>query len=280
VDFGDGSDSGWMAQTPAISVSADISHSYSTAGTMTVVSFSKDDSGNESVASISALTVSVANAEPVAILRAVPSLVRAGQVVRLDGSQSFDVDAGGTTTNYVFTPGDGSTAIGPQAQAYADHTYANAGEYSATLTCEDAVGTGSNTSTAIVKVIAPTLVVPLTLNTFPSSFSRNRLADYVRTPVLDATYPEVSDSGQRSDEFTLEGAFLKSTADVDILFMEDLLESGVLVEMEYQSVNFTGTPDSKTFIGRMVSFDYSREGGNHGQTPWSATLIREAGMGA
>ena len=44
--------------------------------------------------------------------------------------------------------------------------------------------------------------------------------------------------------------------------MEELLLSGALVEFEYQEVNFTGTPDSKTFVGRMISFDYNREGGN------------------
>jgi len=29
-----------------------------------------------------------------------------------------------------------------------------------------------------------------------------------------------------------------------------------------------------------MSFDYNREGGQHGQTPWTARLIREAGQGA
>ena len=36
--------------------------------------------------------------------------------------------------------------------------------------------------------------------------------------------------------------------------MEELLLSGALVEFEYQEVNYTGVADSKTFVGRMVSF--------------------------
>ena len=105
------------------------------------------------------------------------------------------------------------------------------------------------------------------------------MANLIQTNVLDAVYPEVSDTGQRMDEFTLEGVFLRDTADADIAFMEELLASGSLVEFEYQAVNYIGTADSKTFIGRMTGFDYSRAGGDHGQTPYSATFIREAGLG-
>ena len=100
------------------------------------------------------------------------------------------------------------------------------------------------------------------------------------TPILDAVYPEVTDMGQRADEFVLTGMFLKDTQETDIAFMEELLLSGALVEFEYQEVNFTGTPDSKTFVGRMVSFDYNREGGNIDRTPYTATFVREAGLGA
>jgi len=89
----------------------------------------------------------------------------------------------------------------------------------------------------------------------------------------------VSDSGQRMDEFSLKGIFLHATAELDIDFMEDLLATGHLVEFEWQSVNYSGTPDSRTFVGRVIAFSYNREGGAVGQTPWTATLIREAGVG-
>jgi hypothetical protein len=97
---------------------------------------------------------------------------------------------------------------------------------------------------------------------------------------LDAVYPEVSDMGQRGDEFTLSGMFLKGTQDTDIAFMEELLFSGSLVEFAYQDVNYDGVADSKVFTGRMVSFDYNREGGNVDRTPYTAVFVREAGLGA
>ena len=43
------------------------------------------------------------------------------------------------------------------------------------------------------------------------------------TPILDAVYPEVTDMGQRADEFSMTGMFLKETQETDIAFMEELL---------------------------------------------------------
>ena len=86
--------------------------------------------------------------------------------------------------------------------------------------------------------------------------------------------------GQRTDEFVLTGSFLKATANADIEFMEELHLSGALVEIIWEEVNFIGTPTGKTFVGRMTSFDYQREGGRHGETPYNATFVREAGLGA
>ena len=280
-NFGDGTQTDWLVvATPAASVTIDTAHTYvSTASGLTATVESKDDNENISAVS-SAITINVANAAPVAILRAVPGMVRAGQTVRLDASSSYDVNAGGTVTDFTFTPGDGSSVVGPQAASFTDHTFAVAGEYMATVTCVDTDATTSNTAKALIKVLPATLIIPLTLNTKPTSFSRTRLSQLTQTSVLDAVYPEVSDTGQRFDDFTLEGIFIKTTADADIAFMEELLQSGALVEFEYQAVNFAGTADSKTFVGRMTTFDYSRAGGEHGQTPYSATFIREAGLGA
>jgi hypothetical protein len=61
--------------------------------------------------------------------------------------------------------------------------------------------------------------------------------------------------------------------------MEELLVSGALVEFEWEAVNFTGTPTGKKFVGRLTAFQYQREGGKHGETPYTATLVREAGLG-
>ena len=280
VEYGDGTDSGWVdVTTPATSITQDISHVYATTGgTRTVKAYVKDSAGNESVASDPSITYTITNAAPVAVLKAIPSMVRAGQAIRLDGTSSYSINTSATLSTYTFAFGDGSSDAA-SSTAYNDHTYADAGEYQATLTVTDSNGTTSATAKVIVKVLPATLVVPLTLNTRPSAFSRRRTANLTQTPVLDAIYPEVTDSGQRGDEFELSGMFLKATENTDIEFMEELLHSGALVEFEWEAVNYSGTETGKTFVGRMISFDYERTGGNTGQTPYTAVFVREAGLG-
>jgi len=280
VEYGDATDSGWVeVTTPATSISQDISHVYATTGgTNTVKAYVKDSAGNESVASDPSITYTITNAAPVAVLKAIPSMVRAGQAIRFDGTSSYSINTSATLSTYTFSFGDGSSDAA-SATAYNDHTYADAGEYQATLTVTDSNGTTSATAKVVVKVLPATLVVPLTLNTKPSGFRRRRSASLTQTPVLDAIYPEVTDSGQRGDEFELSGLFLKATENTDIEFMEELLHSGALVEFEWEAVNYSGTETGKTFVGRMISFDYERTGGNTGQTPYTAVFVREAGLG-
>jgi hypothetical protein len=283
-DFGDGTQTGWIAvaNQTLLTTSYDTAHVYSKAGTFSAVCYTRDDNANESAAS-AAVSVVVAEANPVALLKAVPSMVRAGQAIRFDGSDSYVVssDVSRSLSTYTFAFGDGSSGVSGGA-TYSDHTYAIAGEFMATLTVTDnaASPNTSNIAKVAVKVLPATLVVPLILNSRPSGFKRTRKANFTQTEVLDAVYPELTDSGQRQDEFILEGKFLKTTANKDIDFMEELLHSGALIEFEWESVNYAGTPDSRTFIGRMISFDYQREGGGHGETPYSATFVREAGLGA
>ena len=281
ADFGDGTITDWLAvATPAASATYDISHVFSTlpaGGTYDIVVYAKDDNDNESAAS-DILQATITAAEPVAIVRAVPSMVRAGQAIRFDGSDSYSIDTGASIATYTWTFGDGSSSVSGAA-VYQDHTYAEAGEFMATLVVNDGTS-DSPTAKAVVKVLPATLVVPLTLSTKPSSFRRTRSASLTRTPILDAVYPEVSDMGQRGDEFTLSGMFLKGTQDTDIAFMEELMLSGSLVEFAYQDVNYDGVADEKVFVGRMVSFDYNRQGGNVDRTPYTAVFVREAGLGA
>lgn len=279
-DFGDGTVTDWIdfADQTLTSTTFDISHAYITSGSYDVKAYSKDDNGNESVASAT-LSVTVAATNPIAVLRGLPSLVRAGTAIRLEGGDSYSPQAGVTLSDFAFAFGDGSSAVSG-ATSTVQHTYAAAGEYLATLVVTDSNGNTSQTGSVVIKVLPATLVIPLNLNTKPSSFSRRRTSTLSISPILDAIYPEVSDTGARSDEFILTGQFLKNTANADIAFMEELLQSGALVEFEYEDVNFAGTPTGKTFVGRMTSFDYQRQGGQHGQTPYTATFIREAGLGA
>jgi hypothetical protein len=278
-DFGDGTITDWLPFTDLTLQSNfyDTAHSYLTSGTYTAKAYVRDDNGNESLASN--LTINVANAAPVAVLRAVPSLVRAGQPITLDGTDSFDINAGATLASYTFTYGDGSGSTS-NASGTAQHTYATAGEYQATLVVVDNDGASSQTAIAIIKVLPATLVIPLVFNTKPRAFQRTRTADFGQTPVLDAVYPEMTDTGQRHDEFTLSGSFLTSTANSDIEFCEELLISGSLVEFMWEDVDYDGVASGRSFVGRITAFDYNREGGKHGETPYSMTLVREAGLGA
>ena len=281
IDYGDGVVSSKLpVTTQATSITYDIAHVYSdrpVAGYYDVKAYSYDDSDNISDVLTPLIRVNLALAEPTAILRSVPAVTRAGQGVVLDASESYSTDTVATLASFTYTPGDGSAATTITTNNLT-HTYATAGEYMATMTTTDSLGSVSGVTKALVKVLPATLIVPLTLNTMPSSFTRNRSATFTQSAVLDAVYPELNDSGQRQDEFSMKGMFLKSTANQDIAFMEELLHSGSLVEFEWEAVNYDGVATNKTFVGRILDFNYQREGGQTGQTPWAATLVREAGL--
>ena len=67
-------------------------------------------------------------------------MVRAGQAIRFDGSDSYSIDTSANLTNFAWTFGDGSTGVNG-ATSHQDHTYATAGEYMATLIVTDSTGT-------------------------------------------------------------------------------------------------------------------------------------------
>lgn len=277
-DFGDGVITEFLPLSDQTLQSASINtaHSYLTNGTYQATCTVKDDAGNEGVSS--QVQIVVANAPPVAVLKSIPSLTRAGTAITLDGTDSFDINAGGSITNYTFTFGDGSNAVSGSAGTV-QHTYATAGEYRATLVCTDADGATSQTASAVIKVLPATLVIPLVFNVKPAAFARTRGATMNQTQVLDATYPELTDTGQRTDEMQLTGMFLHSTANADIAFVEECMLAGSLVEFLYEDVDYDGVPSGKSFVGRITAFDYDREGALDGQTPYSITLVREAGLG-
>ena len=277
-DFGDGVITEFLPLSDQTQTSAtfNTAHSYLTSGTYQATCTVKDDAGNEGVSS--QVQIVVANAPPVAVLKSIPSLTRAGTAITLDGTDSFDINAGGSISNYTFTFGDGSNAVSGSAGTV-QHTYAHAGEYQATLVCTDAGGATSQTASAVIKVLPATLVIPLVFNVKPAAFARTRGATMNQTQVLDATYPELTDTGQRTDEMQLTGMFLHSTANADIAFVEECMLAGSLVEFLYEDVDYDGVPSGKSFVGRITAFDYDREGALDGQTPYSITLVREAGLG-
>ena len=169
IDFGDGTDSGFLPiATPAQNVSLDISHVYSATPTAPATYYemkaqAKDDNGNISDLSL-AIRITVNGTEPVAILRAIPTLVRAGQSIRFDGSQSYTLNTESTLATYTFDFGDGSSTVSG-AQTFQDHTYAVAGEYKATLVVVDSASNTSPVASSVIKVLPATTIVPLRLQT-------------------------------------------------------------------------------------------------------------------
>lgn len=278
IDFGDGSVTQYMNFDDQTLTTAtfDASHVYTGAGTFSAVAYVKDDKGNESAAS-SALSVVPAEAKPIAVLKASPSLINAGGSVTLDASASYltSTTSGLSIANYTFNSGISGASNVTQTGKTLAVTYSNAGEYEATLSCTDSAGNVSVSTSVILKVQPANTAVNLlgNLNTRPSSFEAQRSANMVSVPVLDSEFPDVTDMGTRDERFVLKGSFLKATATTDILQMETYLSNGTLLYIEWETTNWAGSSSVQRFTGRMIDFDYEREGGAHGETPYSATFI-------
>ena len=94
---------------------------------------------------------------PVALAGAAPTLGDIPLPVTFDGSASYDPD--GSITAYTWTFGDGATASGALVQ----HTYTNAGSFTAVLTVTDNAGASSSSSVAISAVDPAILAAPSAL---------------------------------------------------------------------------------------------------------------------
>lgn len=117
-DFGDSeSDSGVTT-----------SHAYISPGDYTVTLVVVD---NEDNSSVSKQTITVYSGEPFAEFTFLPHFPTAGQSVHFDGSSSWDVN--GTIEHYQWDFGDGTT----DTSISKIHSFADAGEYSVTLTVTD-----------------------------------------------------------------------------------------------------------------------------------------------
>jgi PKD repeat protein len=108
-----------------------------------------------------------ANQPPVARATATPASGTAPLAVAFDGSSSSDTD--GTIASYGWTFGDGGTATGPAP----NHTYANAGNYSAQLTVTDNQG-ATGTSTVAISV-TPGLTRPAAPSGLTGSVATGRV---------------------------------------------------------------------------------------------------------
>jgi acid phosphatase type 7 len=101
------------------------------------------------------VTFSPRDEPPAASLAAAPSLGAAPLIVAADASRSSDSDRT-PIASYSFDFGDGSPAVGPQADATVAHTYKDLGTYTVTVRVED---TGGQVSTATAQVVVKSNLV-------------------------------------------------------------------------------------------------------------------------
>jgi PKD repeat protein len=136
---------------------------------------------------------------PVASLSATPTQGFAPLAVSFNGSASSDPD--GTVTSYTFTFGDGTAAV-TQTSPTIQHTYANPGDYFATLTVKDNSGTTSSNvaSVEIRAEAAPDLIVSALV-------SSNNKAPQGSKVTLTATIKNqgTADAGPSHTQFLLDG---------------------------------------------------------------------------
>ena len=127
--FGDGGTS--SVQNP--------SHTYATAGNFTATLTVTDNNGATGSSAVAISASTAGNQPPTASCQATPTSGKAPLIVTFAGSGT---DADGTIASYAWTFGDGGTSNAQNPS----HTYAGAGNYTATLTVTDNGGaTGSST---------------------------------------------------------------------------------------------------------------------------------------
>jgi len=136
----------WAFGDGANATGVTVSHSYADNGTYTVTLTVTDNDGSTSSTS-SAKTV--LNRSPVASFTASATTVNRTQVITFNASASYDPD--GTIVSYFWAFGDGTNATG----IVATHSYANAGNYTVTLTVTDNDNAASSTFIVITVVNQP-----------------------------------------------------------------------------------------------------------------------------
>ncbi|MFB4354656.1 PKD domain-containing protein [Microbacterium sp. LS_15] len=145
----------WNFGDGGTATGATASHTYTTAGTYSVVLTVTDDRGAVATKTTAVTVAPAPNQAPVAAFTPTAT----GLAVAVDGSASSDPD--GTIQSYAWNFGDGGAATG----ATASHTYTTAGTYSVTLTVTDDKG-ATNVVVKQVTVTAPPANAPLVTDTF------------------------------------------------------------------------------------------------------------------
>ncbi|MCW3986207.1 MAG: PKD domain-containing protein, partial [Candidatus Bathyarchaeota archaeon] len=126
------------------------SHAYTDNGTYTVTLTVTDDDGATATASS---TKTVSNRPPIASFTESAETVYTGETIYFNASDSYDPD--GTTVSYFWDFGDGTNATGVTV----DHSYADDGNYTVTLTITDDDGATSSTSSTKIVLNTPPIAV-------------------------------------------------------------------------------------------------------------------------
>jgi PKD repeat protein len=140
--FGDGAP---VAFDPAESALFAVSHTYATAGRYTATLTLVDDRGNVATAT----EPIIVGLPPVGAFGVSPGHPLVGSPVYFDGSGSSDPDTGVTLRSYLWTFGDGRTAVGPAPR----HTYSRPGSYTVSLSVTNTLGLTETMSRSVTIVL-------------------------------------------------------------------------------------------------------------------------------
>lgn len=138
----------WSFGDGTTATGAQVTKTYSVAGTYTATLTVTDDSGRTGTASQS-ITVSAPNLPPIAVITTSATTGAAPMAITFGSSGSSDPD--GTISSYAWTFGDGTTGSGAQV----NKTYSTAGTYTVTLRVTDNRGATATASTTIVVTANP-----------------------------------------------------------------------------------------------------------------------------
>ena len=144
IAWGDGGSDTGSSSDPSAAITG--SHTFASAGEYTVTVRVTDQDGGTGSDQLTATVTATANQPPTAVPGG-PYTGLEGSAVALNASGSSDPD-GDTPLTYGWTFGDGSTGTGASPQ----HTYAQDGVYTVTLTVTDARGLAGQPATASVAI--------------------------------------------------------------------------------------------------------------------------------
>jgi len=178
-DFGDGS-------APVTQTTATIDHTYNNQGEFPARLTVTDSRGKVSTNPAQVVITVATNTPPAAVLKANPTSGNRPLTVAFDGSGSFDSDFNDTITTYTFRFGDGTPDV-TQGAPMTNHTYTNAGTYSARLVVTDSRGVDSENTAEQVITVAQTNPSPTPTATPTATATATPTATPTGTPSATPT---------------------------------------------------------------------------------------------